>query len=60
VSYAPSFNAEAYENADLCEHPASQGCLVIARASFDQAWRGMTTDPEGVETQVGDVEFLID
>lgn len=59
VIYAPSFNAEAYENADLCEYLASQGYLVIASPSFGQASRGMTTDLEGVETQVGDIEFLI-
>lgn len=59
VIYAPSFNAEAYENADLCEYLASQGYLVIASPSFGQASRGMTTELEGVETQVGDIEFLI-
>ncbi len=59
VIYAPSFNAEAYENADLCEYLASQGYLVIASPSFGQASRGMTTDLEGVEAQVGDIEFLI-
>lgn len=59
VIYAPSFNAEAYENADLCEYLASHGYLVIASPSFGQASRGMTTDLEGVEAQVGDIEFLI-
>ncbi|EJL27058.1 dienelactone hydrolase-like enzyme [Caulobacter sp. AP07] len=59
VIYAPSFNAEAYENADLCEYLASQGYVVIASPSFGHASRGMTTDLEGVETQVGDIEFLI-
>lgn len=59
VVYAPSFNAEAYENADLCEYLASHGYLVIASPSFGQASRGMTTDLEGVEAQVGDIEFLI-
>ncbi len=59
VIYAPSFNAEAYENADLCEYLASNGYLVIASPSFGPASRGMTTDLEGVEAQVGDIEFLI-
>ena len=59
VVYAPSFNAEAYENADLCEYLASQGYLVIASPSFGQASRGMTTDLEGVQAQVDDIEFLI-
>ncbi|HJV41417.1 dienelactone hydrolase family protein [Caulobacter sp.] len=59
VIYAPSFNAEAYENADLCEYLASHGYLVIASPSFGQASRGMTTDLEGVEAQVRDIEFLI-
>jgi dienelactone hydrolase len=59
VIYAPSFNAEAYENADLCEYLASHGYLVIASPSLGQASRGMSTDLEGVETQVADIEFLI-
>jgi dienelactone hydrolase len=59
VIYAPSFSAEAYENADLCEYLASHGYLVIASPSFGQASRGMTANPEGAEAQVGDIEFLI-
>lgn len=59
VIYAPSFSAWAFENADLCEYLASQGYVVIASPSLGQAQRDMTTDLEGVETQAGDIEFLI-
>jgi len=59
VIYAPSFSAEAVENADLCEYLASQGYLVIASPSVGSASRAMTQDLEGAETQAGDIEFLI-
>lgn len=59
VIYAPSFSAPAFENADLCEYLASQGYLVIASPSFGRASRDMTSDLEGVEAQVSDIEFLI-
>jgi dienelactone hydrolase len=59
VIYAPSFSADAFENADLCEYLASHGYLVIASPSFGQASRDMTDDLEGVEAQVSDIEFLI-
>jgi len=59
VIYAPSFGASAMENADLCEYLASQGYVVIASASMGARSRAMTGDLEGIETQVGDVEYLI-
>jgi dienelactone hydrolase len=59
VIYAPSFNAGAMENADLCEYLASQGYVVIASPSVGQSTRDMTTDLEGAETQAADIEFLI-
>ncbi len=59
VIYAPSFGATAIENADLCEYLASRGFVVIASASLGAHTRAMTGDIEGVEAQVGDIEFLI-
>ena len=59
VIYAPSFNASAFENADLCEYLASHGYIVIASPSLGAHGRAMTDDLEGIEAQVGDIEFLI-
>lgn len=59
VIYAPSYRADASENADLCEHLASQGYVVIASPSIGQTPGGMTDDLEGAAAQVGDIEFLI-
>jgi dienelactone hydrolase len=59
VIYAPSFNASAFENADLCEYLASHGYIVIASPSLGAHGREMTDDLEGIEAQVGDIEFLI-
>ena len=59
VIYAPSFRAPAFENADLCEYLASQGYVVIASPSTGQGPDGMKDDLEGVEAQVGDIQYLI-
>lgn len=59
VIYAPSYRADAFENADLCEYLASHGYVVIASPSVGQTPMGMTDDLEGAETQMGDIEFLI-
>lgn len=59
VIYAPSFGSTAIENADLCEYLVSHGYVVIASASMGARSRAMTGDVEGVEAQVGDIEFLI-
>ncbi len=59
VVYAPSFNASAFENADICEFLASHGYVVIASPSLGARGRDMTDDLEGIETQVADIEFLI-
>jgi dienelactone hydrolase len=59
VIYAPSFGAPASENADLCEYLASFGYVVIASPSIGQTPDGMTTDLEGAEAQMSDIEFLI-
>jgi dienelactone hydrolase len=59
VIYAPSFGASAHENVDLCEYLASQGYVVISTAAIGPHGRSMTKDLEGVEAQVGDIEFLL-
>lgn len=59
VIYAPSFGAIAAENADLCEYLASHGYVVVASASMGARSRAMTADLEGIEAQVGDIEYLI-
>lgn len=59
VIYAPSYRADASENADLCEFLASHGYVVIASPSLGQTPGGMTDDLEGAETQRGDIAYLI-
>ncbi len=59
IIYAPSFRAPAFENADLCEYLASHGYVVISSPSTGPSPEGMTADLEGVETQVGDIQYLI-
>ena len=59
VIYAPSFSANAIENADLCEYLASHGYIVLASASLGPRSRSMTLDLEGLESQVADIGFLI-
>ncbi|MEO7360451.1 MAG: dienelactone hydrolase family protein [Gemmatimonadaceae bacterium] len=59
VIYAPSYRGPSFENADLCEYLASQGYVVIASPSTGQGPNGMKDDLEGVEAQVGDIQFLI-
>lgn len=59
VIYAPSLSAPAFENADLCEHLASHGYVVIASPDMGARTRGMTNDLEGAETQARDISFLI-
>jgi dienelactone hydrolase len=60
VIYAPSLNAMSWENADLCEYLASHGYVVIATPEFGATTRAMSVNNlEGVEAEVGDIEFLI-
>jgi tetratricopeptide (TPR) repeat protein len=59
VIYAPSLSASAFENSDLCEYLASHGFIVLSIPSLGMHSRGMTLDLEGIEAQVGDIEFLI-
>lgn len=59
VIYAPSFNADAAENADMCEYLASKGYIVLASASRGAHTVGMTDDVEGVEAQAADITWLM-
>lgn len=59
VIYAPSLSGSAIENADLCEYLASHGFIVLASPSLGQHSHSMTLDLEGIEAQVGDIEFLM-
>ena len=59
VIYAPSFGASGFENSDLCEYLASHGFIVLSSPSLGMHSRGMTWDLEGIEAQVGDIEFLL-
>ena len=59
VIYAPSYSANAMENADLCEYLASQGYIVLSSASIGARTRSMTVDLEGAEAQAADIAWLI-
>lgn len=60
VLYAPSFSNTVYENAAMCEFLASHGYVVAATPSMGRDGRKMTADMEGVDTQVRDLEWLMD
>lgn len=59
VIYAPSLSSSAVENTDLCELLASHGYVVLASASMGAHTRSMGTDLEALETQAGDIAWLI-
>ncbi|GAB3367822.1 CocE/NonD family hydrolase [Massilia agri] len=59
VIYAPSYSANAMENADLCEYLASHGYIVLSSASIGARTRSMTVDLEGAEAQAADIAWLI-
>lgn len=58
--YAPSVNAPAIENIELCEYLASQGFVVIASPSMGASSRTMTIDLAGANAEAQDISFLID
>ncbi len=58
--YAPSVNAPATENIELCEYLASHGFVVIASPSMGAASRAMTVDLPGANAEAQDISFLID
>ena len=60
VIYAPSLNAPATENIELCEYLSSQGFVVIATPSMGASNRSMTIDVAGANAEAQDIAFLID
>jgi dienelactone hydrolase len=60
VLYAPSLNAPATENIELCEYLASYGYVVIATPSMGANSRNMTIDIAGANAEARDISFLID
>jgi dienelactone hydrolase len=60
VIYAPSLNAPATENIEICEYLASEGFVLIASPSMGAASRTMTVDIPGANAEAGDISFLID
>jgi dienelactone hydrolase len=58
--YAPSVNAPAIENIELCEYLASNGFVVIATPSMGTSSRNMTIDIAGANAEARDISFLID
>jgi hypothetical protein len=60
VIYAPSLNAPATENIELCEYLASHGFVVMASPSMGATSRAMTVDIAGADAEARDMSFLID
>jgi dienelactone hydrolase len=60
VIYAPSLNAPATENIELCEYLASHGYVVLASPSMGATSRTMTVDLAGANAEARDISFLID
>lgn len=60
VLYAPSLNAPATENIELCEYLASYGFVVLASPSMGATSRNMTIDIAGANAEARDISFLID
>ena len=60
VVYAPSLNATATENIELCEYLASYGFVVMASPSMGASERVMTIDLPGANAEGRDISFLID
>lgn len=58
IIYAPSFSSVSWENADLCEHLASFGYVVIAAPAMGEH-RESTQDVAGTNAQARDISFLI-
>ncbi len=59
VIYAPGADGSADENADLCEHLASYGYLVVASTSLGATDKTIEYTMAGVEPQVRDIQFLL-
>jgi pimeloyl-ACP methyl ester carboxylesterase len=59
VIYAPSLNATALENIELCEYLTSYGFVVMASPSMGATSRKMTIDVAGANAEAADIAFLI-
>lgn len=59
VIYAPGAGGSADENADLCEHLASHGYVVVAATSLGATDKTIEYAMAGVEPQVRDLQFLL-
>jgi dienelactone hydrolase len=59
VIYAPSLNAPATENIELCEYLASQGFVVISSPTMGETSRSMTVDISGANAEAQDIAFLL-
>ncbi|HVL09187.1 MAG TPA: dienelactone hydrolase family protein [Burkholderiaceae bacterium] len=59
VIYAPGAGGAADENADLFEHLASHGYVVVASTSLGTHAKGIDYAMADVETQVRDIQFLL-
>ncbi|MCP4656948.1 MAG: dienelactone hydrolase, partial [bacterium] len=59
VLFAPGHGANSFQSHVVCEYLASHGYVVTASPSVGRDSREMTSDPEGLEAQVRDLEFLI-
>ncbi|HEY2467058.1 MAG TPA: hypothetical protein VGI45_04335 [Terracidiphilus sp.] len=60
VIYAPSLNAPAIENIELCEYLATEGFIVLASSSIGTDSLAMTIDLTGADTQAKDISYLLD
>lgn len=58
--YAPSFSANAFENASMCEYLASHGFVVSSCPSTGATTQDMTADGEGVAAQVADLRVMLE
>ncbi|RRA48480.1 dienelactone hydrolase family protein [Acidipila sp. EB88] len=59
VIYAPSVDAPATENIELCEYLASHGFVVLASPSMGAGSRRMTLDVAGAVAEAEDISFLL-
>ncbi len=60
IVYAPSFSYEPFENSALFEYLASHGYIIAASRSSGPETREMSEDMAGVETNVRDMELILD
>ncbi len=59
IIYAPGAGGSADENADLCEHLARHGYIVLASTSLGASDKTIEYTMAGVEPQVRDIQFLL-